>query len=160
MSFINLMANEVWSDADITNRVRSQVESIVPVARQDELRTILLGHIAQMRTATADELTEITLVKTLTEQAAVDAAAARADMALLTGTMAYESALQRLDQPTVDPTEATLDADGVPLPTAHDIDEQERQAAWDVVLGASPEVIALHGLRHPAPVEVVEVHSV
>jgi MoxR-like ATPase len=89
-SFIDLMANVVWSDADIANRARYTLASQVPESRQDELRTIMLGHVAQMRPATAAELGEIMQVKALTEQAAAVSAQARADMALLAQALAAE----------------------------------------------------------------------
>ena len=89
-SFVKLMANDVWSEADILVRVRATIESVVPLARQDELRTIMLGHISQMRLATPEEFAEIMQVKALTEAAAEMAAAARADMALLLEAMALE----------------------------------------------------------------------
>lgn len=69
-SLIDMMANDVWSDADISNRCRTLKESRVSPAREDELKTIMLGHIAKLRTATPEELGEIMLVKQLTEEAA------------------------------------------------------------------------------------------
>lgn len=89
-SFIDLMGNDVWSEPDILARVRAVIEGVVPLARQDELRTIMLGHLGQMRSATPEEFTEIMQVKALTEAAAETAAAARADMALLLEVMALE----------------------------------------------------------------------
>ena len=91
MSFINLMADDVWTDADITNRARATIASAVSEARQNELRTIMLGHVAGLRTATPAELAEIMQVKALTEQAAAAAAQARADMALLSQVLAAEA---------------------------------------------------------------------
>ena len=91
MSFIDLTKNDIWSDADIENRVRSVTNAQVSPARQSELQTIMLGHISQIRTATDAELVEIMQVKDLIEVGAVNAAAARADMALLNEVLAYEA---------------------------------------------------------------------
>lgn len=156
-SFINLLASDLWSEADILARVRAQVEGIVPTARQDELRTIMLGHIAQMRVATPNELGEIMQVGELTEQAAVDAAAARADMALLHGALAYEAALARLSQPEITQplTVMHTNAQGVTTKVPNPELEQDalaRATAHTVVDTASPEVLALHALRHPVVV--------
>lgn len=91
MSCINLLANDVWSDADIVAHGREMIASVVPVARQDELRTILLGHIAGMRAATPEELAEIALVQSTTEAQALENDQARADMALLLEVLALEA---------------------------------------------------------------------
>jgi hypothetical protein len=91
MSIINLLAHDVWSEADIMAHGREVIASVVSVARQDELRTIMLGHIAGMRTANTDELAEIALVQQATEQQALDNAVARADMALLLEVLTYEA---------------------------------------------------------------------
>jgi len=156
--FINLLANDVWSDADIDNRVRSIVAGVVSVERQDELRTIMLGHIAQMRAATASEMGEIILVKTVTEAAADAGRQARADMALLSQAMAYEAAQARLARPPFDGPatvmqSAGLDANQVEVPNpAIQADTAERAAAQAVIDGAPQAVLDLLALRHPAPI--------
>lgn len=91
MSVINMLANDVWSEADIVSHGRTVIASIVPEARQSELQTIMLGHIAGLRTATAEEMAEIALVQQATEQQVADNAAARTDMALLLEVMAFEA---------------------------------------------------------------------
>lgn len=88
---INLLANDVWTDADIVAHGREKIAAVVPVARQDELRTILLGHVAGMRQATPEELAEIALVQTTTEAQAAENDRARADMALLLEVLALEA---------------------------------------------------------------------
>ena len=101
MSYINLLTNDIWSEADIVNRGRAEIESVVPAARQSELQTIMLGHIAGMRTATTEELQEIGQVQAITEATVTANAAARADMALLLEVMDFEA----------DPTDKTLSAE-------------------------------------------------
>ena len=129
MSIINLLANDVWSEADILSHGRTVIASVVSEARQNELRTIMLGHIAGMRTATADELVEIATVQDATEAQVIENAAARADMALLVEVMAYENYV------APEPVEGEPD----PLPPV-----------------LSPEAQAVYDLRHPveAPVEI------
>lgn len=154
-AIVDVLANDVWSDADIDNRVRSIVSSRVSVERQDELRTIMLGHIAQMRAATPSELGEIMLVKSVTEAAADAGRQARADMALLRQVLAYEAAQARLAQPEVKEPATVLipgagDADPVEVPNpAIEADAAERQAAQAVIVGAGQDVTDLLALRHP-----------
>jgi NAD(P)H-dependent flavin oxidoreductase YrpB (nitropropane dioxygenase family) len=156
MSVINLYANDVWSEADIMAHGRAVIESHVSVARQDELRTIMLGHIAGMRTASPDELAEIALVQQVTEQQATDNAAARADNALLAAVLVYESALARLAQPEVtEPATVIVDEVEVPNP-ALEQDAAERADATIKVANVSVEALALYTLRNPV-IEPVEV---
>lgn len=153
-TFINLLGNDIWSDADITNRCRAIIESQVPIARQDELRTIMLGHIAKLRAATDAEMAEILLVKSLTEAAADLSRAARADMALLQSALDYESAALRLAVPVFagQKTMATTDETGDER--QHDnpdylSDQAEREAALDVLASASQATLDLVVLRNP-----------
>jgi len=140
---IDLMKNDVWSEADIANRARETVASVVSEARQNELRTIMIGHVASLRTATADELAEIMRVKTLVETADDNTRAARLDMALLKSVMALERANVRLSLPVVEDDET---------------DTAERAAAQAIVDSASTAVCELCLLRNPAPtpVEVIK----
>jgi len=96
MSYVNLMKNDIWSESDIVAKGRAIIASKVPESRQNELRTILLGNIANMRAATPDELAEIALVQSLTEEVVITNAESRADMVLLEGVMDYEKSLARL----------------------------------------------------------------
>lgn len=142
-TFINLLGNDVWSDADITNRCRAIIESQVPVVRQDELRTIMLGHIAKLRAATDAEMAEILLVKSLTEAAADLSRAARADMALLQSALDYEAATRRLAVPVFAGAERQQDNPD------YLSDQAEREAALDVLASASQATLDLVVLRNP-----------
>jgi len=90
---IDLYSNNVWSEADIMAHGRAVINSQVSVERQDELRTIMLGHIAGMRTASGSELVEIAQVQALTEAAVVSNAEARVDNALLQAVLDHEADL-------------------------------------------------------------------
>lgn len=163
MSYVDLTKNDVWSESDITNRGRALIESQVSEARQNELRTIMLGHIAQMRVASPEELGEIMQVAALTEQAAVDNAQARADMALLNEVMAYEAALAQPALPSMkhDATPVT-DENGVTTyvrsPEATQ-EMTERLAAGLLIARTQrmPEVLALYSLRNPVVESLDEV---
>jgi hypothetical protein len=88
---IDFLKNDVWSEADILSHGRTVIASQVSPQRQTELQTIMLGHIAGMRTATAEEMQEIGLVQVVTEAQALANAQARADMALLLEVMDFEA---------------------------------------------------------------------
>jgi hypothetical protein len=88
---IDFLKNDVWSEADILSHGRTVIASQVSPQRQTELQTIMLGHIAGMRTATAEEMQEIGLVQAVTEAQALANAQARADMALLLEVMDFEA---------------------------------------------------------------------
>lgn len=105
---INLMANDVWSEADILNHVRAITTSQVSEQRQDELQTIMLGHIAGMRTATPAEMQEVGMVAQLVEQGAAMAAQARVDMATLQKVLDYEAVMAVVDAYTSDPDAQAL----------------------------------------------------
>ena len=155
MSIVNLLKNDIWSEADIINAGRAAIYSQISFDRQQELQTIMLGHIAGMRTATMEELAEIAQVQAVTEAQASANAAARADMALLNDVLAYEAALERLTcAPITEP--ATIMEGEVEVPNpwiAHDA--QERAEAQDLIDGVTQDTLDLYALRHPAPVEEV-----
>ena len=90
-SIINLLANDVWCDADIVSHGRAVINAQVSPERQQELQTIMLGHIAGMRTATPGELAEIARVQSITQAQLLDNEKARTDMDLLNEVLAYEA---------------------------------------------------------------------
>lgn len=157
-SFINLMGNTVWSEADIINRGRATIASVVSAERQNELRTIFLGHLAGMRVATADELAEIGLVKALTEKSAAENTQARTDMALLHEVFPLEVASTRLSKKAVLPvTEEQTDpktkavTQVVVNKSEVDKDTAERSAAQTVIDAATISATDLFLLRNPPP---------
>lgn len=155
MSIVNLLKNDIWSEADIINAGRAAIYSQISFDRQQELQTIMLGHIAGLRTALPAELVEIATVQQVTEAQAVANDEARADMARLLAVMAYEAALERLTcAPITEP--ATIMEGEVEVPNpwiAHDA--QERAEAQALIDASTQDTLDLYALRHPAPVEEV-----
>ena len=149
MRYVDLLQNTLWSEQDIATRGREIINAQVTEARQNELRTIMLGHIAQMRAATAEEMAEIGLVQTLTEGVVASNEAARADMALLNATMEFERARDFLNKP---PEPELIDDQPNPL---YEQDVANRASAQAVVDAATKEVQALYTLRNPV-VEVLD----
>lgn len=145
-SFINLMANDVWSDADILNRMRSMTNSVASVERQADLRTIFLGHLSRKRVATAPELAEIEQVQAASEASGAAVVQSRLDMILLNKVLALESGLLALEIPEVsmdDSEEYTLYM--AELAAARAAQQALRDAA-------EPATAALYALRNPPPV--------
>jgi hypothetical protein len=140
MSFISLLANDIWPDADITRRT----EAMVRTEFSQEAETILNRKVAGMSLGqyvpTQDDLDEMARFKVVVDAAHDEGVAARADMALLLDTMAYETAMKRLAQPL--PPEDATDEEKAQ-------DAAERAEAQAVVDGASQAVIDLYALRNP-----------
>ena len=159
MSIINKLANDIWTEVDIVNHGRAVIASVVSEARQQELRTIMLGQLAGMRAATPDEMAEVILVQTATEAQVVSNDAARADMALLQSAMGYEVATARLLLPAVtEPATIIVVVDEVETALVNPaiaIDLSEREAAQAVIDAATQPVLDLVLLRNPPIVDPV-----
>lgn len=155
MSIINLLLSDVWSPEDIEAHGRAVINSHVSVERQDELRTIMLGHLANMRHATAGELAEIANVQSVYEHQVLDNAAAKVDMALLQNALDCERAAVRLlVVPVIAPlhvhqTDSITGAVSQVANPAIALDAGERNAAQAVLDGATTEVLELLRLRTP-----------
>lgn len=147
MSFINLMANDIWSDADITRRT----ESMIRTEFSQEAETILNRKVLGMALGTyqptpADQL-DIARYDAAAKAAQAAGLAARADMALLMDVFAMEAAQQALGRPQL-PDDASDEEKAA--------DAAERAAAQGVLDGASAEAKALYDRRNPI-MEVADV---
>lgn len=87
-SFVNQLASDVWTDADIQNRVQAIIRA--EVSAEDELKAARLHRQGER---TDDENDFIVRVDTVISAAVVQGRAARADMALLQDALDYESGL-------------------------------------------------------------------
>lgn len=153
MSFINLMANDVWSDADITNRTEAMVRSEFSAATEGIINRKVSGAGLGAYALTAGDQAEIGRFAVVTQAAATEGAAARADMRRLQSARDHEHAAARLVEPVPDlPPTITLTVDGttteVPNP-AIAADAAERAAAQSVLDAAAPDTLALVALRNP-----------
>jgi hypothetical protein len=131
MSFINLMANDDWSDVDIVRRTEAIIASQFPNIQI--LQRKVQGQMLGQYTLTADEQAQLQSYAAASFAAGTDADQARADMALLRRTWAVEAAQARLAQPVADP--------------ADDQDTAERAAAQAVLDAAAPDALALASQR-------------
>lgn len=97
MSFINLMANDVWSEADIVARTEAIVRSQFSAIDEQILNRKVTGQVLGQYTLTTAEQAEVQAFATATESARQEGVAARADMALLSQALGVEAG-------TIDPT--------------------------------------------------------
>jgi hypothetical protein len=136
MSFINLMGNDVWTDADIKARLHAEIRSEVTELTEIELNRALQGAMLGMHTLTQHERENIAHFKAATDRVDALGMSARADMILLSETMMVESARNRLSV-----TELTSDDIGYVL------DALERSDALSVIANSSVNAIQLADLR-------------
>ena len=136
MSFIDLMANDIWSDADITNRteamLRSQFSLIDEQVLNRKISGAALGSYV-LTDADQQEIEAFGAAALAAQQAGIEA---RADMALLRQVFALEAAHRRLALPPVEDDES---------------DAAERAEAQAVIDAATPEAAALYEQRNPPP---------
>lgn len=123
MSFVNLMASDVWSDADISNRVQAIIRS--RFSAEDELKA---ARLARKPDASSDDLAFVAAVDEVIAQAVAAGRDARADNALLIAVLGYEDAVR---------TVATSE------------DPDEIKAAQAIIDAASPDVINVANARNP-----------
>lgn len=157
MSFIDLMASDVWSEADIKSRLHQEIRSEISEFSETELNRALQGKFMGLHTLTAAEGALLTKFAAATARVADLGAQARADMALLHQVLALEPEQARLALPVLEPVTALVGkVKTVTNQEALDLDLAERAAAQAVVDAASPEALALSLLRNPVPEPVVD----
>lgn len=148
MSFIDLMADHVWSETDIINRTEAIIASEFPPARHAILQRKVQGQGMGVYQLTEAEQAQLQRYGQISAQAGALADAARADMALLQHALDAEAAQRRLELPPADP------------PTEQD--GYERQAAEAVLEAVTDQVqelldaraVARQELQAEAPEEV------
>jgi len=136
-SFVNLMANDVWNEADIKSRLHSEIRSVISEQKENEISRAIQGRLLGMHTLTPEESASIALFKQVSDKVALLAVQARADAVLLSKAMDLELAQNRLTQPATETEE----------------DIQERDDASSVIAAAIPSVVALAALRKPVLIE-------
>lgn len=150
MSFVNLMGNDVWSEADIVNRTEAMIRSVF----SDQVVAILnrkaTGAALGQYTMTDDERAELARYAQACEDAHQAGNAARADMALLQRALDVEAAQRRLLLPLY--AGPVLLEDGTADPQA-EADAAQRAAAQAVIDGATPDVLDLVAARAAPAVE-------
>lgn len=138
MSFIDMMANDVWSSADIDAKVQAMIRS--RYSDNDELKAARLSR-------NGDDPTFVAAVDSWVASCVQEGRQSRDDMALLLQVFDVEAAERRLALPVVEPE---VDEEGnITNQEAIDQDTAERAVAQIVVDNASPEVQYWVDLRRP-----------
>ena len=146
MSFINMMANDVWSEADILKKTESMIRTYYSEEEETILNRKMTGVITGNYQLTAKEAAEIQdfSVKIMeSRQANIEATR---DMLLLLRVLDTEKSFLRLRLPI---PEEVIEEEIVTNQAEIDIDLQERNAAEEVVASASEEVMKGVMLRNP-----------
>ena len=133
MSFVDLMANDVWTEAAIKSRLHAEIRAEISAEREQELNRALQGATLGVHALTVAEQQEIARFKAVTDRVTALGAEARADAALLVQVLALEAAKRRLAQP---------ETEG---------DTTERAAAQAVIDAAAPEALEWVERRNPTP---------
>ena len=140
-SFVDVMANDVWSDADITRRTEAMLRTEFSQEAETILNRKVLGSAMDTYVLTPQDQADIARYNTVALAAQAMGVSARADAALLNGALAVEDAQRRLAMPPLvnpDPPEP-------PIYTEEQLaqDAAERAAAQAVIDTATPEVMEL-----------------
>jgi hypothetical protein len=93
MSFVDLMANHVWSEQDIVNRTEAMILSIFPLVDQTILQRKVTASLLGAYTLTAVDQAELQQFTALSMEAKAQADAARADMQLLQRVLEAEAGI-------------------------------------------------------------------
>lgn len=131
-SFINLMSDDVWSDADITRRTEAMVRAEFSADAEIILNRKVSGHGLGAYALTAEDAAEIQRFNAVVQAAAAAGALAHVDMAQLAQALAVEAAQAQLQAAPDD------------------------ELAQAVVDAATPEVLALVAARAAARVQPEE----
>jgi hypothetical protein len=144
MSFVDMMASDVWSSADIDNKVQALIRS--RYSAQDELKA---SRLARTPNPSETDAAFVASVDAWIAECVAEGRAARADMLVLAQVLDMEVAKRRLDIPQLEPV---LDEEDATTNQAEiDADESERADAQAVLDGAPPDVRAWFDLRNPLP---------
>lgn len=92
MSFIDMMANHRWSEADIVNRTEAIIASEFPPVEVEIINRIVTAAAAGIYQLTEEEETKVNYYNVVCLLAREEGEAARADMALLAQALDYEDA--------------------------------------------------------------------
>ena len=150
MSFVNLLANDIWSEADIVRRTESMVRSEFSQEAETILNRKVLGASLGTYTISAEEQADLERYNVVVLAAQAEGVAARADMALLLQVFPLEDAKRRLDRmsltdawdrlqlPVVDPI-VNEDTGEVVNQLEVQQDIVERSAAQNVIYGHTIE---------------------
>ncbi len=154
MSFVDLMANDVWSEADILRRTEAIVRSQFTDEQERILNRKITGVILGKYTLSESEVAELTNFQTIVFLAQQEGLNATTDMDLLLRTFPVEQAKIRLNKPVV---EHIIHNEVVSNQAEIDKDVEERNIAQEIVNNAGEDVLDLISLRNPTDLILSEL---
>jgi hypothetical protein len=147
MSFVDLMGNDIWSDADITRKTEAIIRSQFSEDDERILNRKITGLLIGQYNLTESEQEELARFQQIVFLAQSEGNDARNDMALLKAVLPVDQAYKRLQRAEVLPI---MEDETVINQTEITNDSMERSEAQFVVDNASEEIMALVLQRNPS----------
>lgn len=144
MSFINLMSNDVWSDADILRRTESMIRAEFSLDEETILNRKALGKALGTYEPTEEEQYELVRYTAVAENARVEYQAAVADMNLLKEVFVYEDASRVLNEMTLADAQAFIETPRPEevLDEEGNVTNQDELNAYDTSYNEAQQVIS------------------
>jgi hypothetical protein len=149
MSFINMLANDVWTEAEIVNRTEAMVRSRVSLADELVLNRKIEGARAGQYTLSLEDEAQMAELAAAGMEAQMAGIAARTDMLTLLEVFEVEAAEKRLALPVVEPL--FDDEFNIVNQAEVDADNAERAIAQERIDAADEEVMTWVEARRPTP---------
>jgi hypothetical protein len=147
MSFVDLLANDVWSENDIITKTEAIIRSEFSQMAETILNRKVLGSVIGQYQLSNEEKQELDKYNKICEFAKIEGQKAREDMDLLYRVFPIEKAELRLRLPVV---EEVLDDEGnITNQEQIDQDKAERLKAQAIRDAATIDEINLVNLRNP-----------
>jgi hypothetical protein len=147
MSFVDLLANDVWSENDIITKTEAIIRSEFSQMAETILNRKVLGSVIGQYQLSNEEKQELDKYNKICEFAKIEGQKAREDMDLLNRVFPIEKAELRLRLPVV---EEVLDEEGnITNQEQIDQDKAERLKAQAIRDAATIDEINLVNLRNP-----------
>lgn len=150
MSFIDLMSNDIWTEADILRRTESMIRSEFSLESESVLNRKATGAALGNYTLSEDEMYELVHYTAVAENVRIEYQAALEDMKLLNAVFPYEKAEAFLAKPSL------LDAINFQSTTApepivdvqtEEVTNQDEIDAYQRELELSIAIITSHGIN-------------
>ena len=144
MSFVNLLANDVWSEYDIIRRTEAMIRKEFSLEVETILNRKVLGMTTGSYEATPEDLDEIERYTAVVMEAREAGNAARSDMQLLLKVLEMEKAKARLNKMSLEnaieivnrpPVEPIFDEETSEFLNEEEVDAdiKEKTAAYDTI---------------------------
>lgn len=149
MRFINMLANDVWTEAEIVNRTEAMVRSRMSLADELVLNRKIEGARAGQYTLSLEDEAQMAELAAAGMEAQMAGIAARTDMLTLLEVFEVEAAEKRLALPVVEPL--FDDEFNIVNQAEVDADNAERAIAQERIDAADEEVMTWVEARRPPP---------